>query len=126
LLRLLGNAFTGRTNTPVSVTISGGGELPTEAHVALYRICQEALNNIAKHARATQVEIDVRHAPDGLELQVRDNGRGFVTSELAASGHYGLSMMRERAEAAGASLTIASQEGQGTLVTVRWGGQEGS
>ncbi len=126
LLRLLGNAFTGRTNTPVSVTISGGGKLPTETHVALYRICQEALNNIAKHTRASKVEIEVRHAPDGLELQVRDNGRGFVTSELTASGHYGLSMMRERAEAAGGSLTIASQVGQGTLVTVRWGGQEDS
>jgi PAS domain S-box-containing protein len=126
LLRLLGNAFTGRTNTPVSVTVSGSGTLPTEAHVALYRICQEALNNIAKHARATQVEIGVRHAPDGLELQVRDNGRGFVTSEPEISGHYGLSMMRERAEGSGASLTIASQEGQGTVVTARWGGQEGS
>ncbi len=126
LLRLLGNAFTGRTNTPVSVTVSGGGRLPTEAHVALYRICQEAMNNVAKHAGATQVEIDVRHAPDGLVLQVRDNGRGFDTSELAASGHYGLSMMRERAEAAGASLTIVSQEGQGTVLTVRWGGQEDS
>jgi two-component system nitrate/nitrite sensor histidine kinase NarX len=126
LLRLLGNAFTGRTNTPVSVTVSGSGTLPTEAHVALYRICQEALNNIAKHARATQVEIGVRHAPDGLELQVRDNGRGFVTSEPEISGHYGLSMMRERAEGSGASLTIASQEGRGTVVTARWGGQEGS
>ncbi|MGA9532091.1 MAG: PAS domain-containing sensor histidine kinase [Anaerolineales bacterium] len=126
LLRLLGNAFAGRTNTPVSVTINGRGEVPTEAHVALYRICQEALNNIAKHARATQVEIDVEHAPDRLVLQVHDNGRGFVTSGLTASGHYGLSMMRERAAAAGASLTIASEEGQGTLITVRWGEQEDS
>ncbi len=126
LLGLLGNAFTGRTNTPVSVTISGGGKLPNETHVALYRICQEALNNISKHAGASKVEIVVHPAPDGLELQVRDNGRGFVTSELAASGHYGLSMMRERAEAAGANLTIASQVGQGTVITVRWVGQEGS
>ncbi len=77
LLRLLGNAFTGRTNIPVLVTVSGEGSLPAEMQVALYRICQEALNNIAKHAKASQVEIDLRQTPDGLELHIRDNGRGF-------------------------------------------------
>jgi two-component system nitrate/nitrite sensor histidine kinase NarX len=125
LLRLLGNAFTGRTNIPVAVTVSGEGALPAETQVALYRICQEALNNIAKHAKASQVEVDVRHAPGGLELHIRDNGRGFGTSELTPSGHYGLSMMRERAEAVGAVLTITSQPGQGTEIAIRWGGQEG-
>ncbi len=125
LLRLLGNAFTGRTNIPAAVTVSGQGTLPPETQVALYRICQEALNNIAKHAKASQVEIDVRHAPGGLELHIRDNGRGFGTSELTPSGHYGLSMMRERAEAVGAVLTITSQPGQGTEIAIRWGAQEG-
>jgi PAS domain S-box-containing protein len=125
LLRLLGSAFTGRTNIPVAVTVSGAGSLPAETQVALYRICQEALNNIAKHAKASQVEIDLRHAPTELEMYIRDNGRGFVTSELAPSGHYGLGMMRERAEAAGAVLTITSQRGQGTEVAIHWGKQEG-
>ncbi|MCX6026392.1 MAG: histidine kinase [Chloroflexi bacterium] len=125
LLRLLGNAFTGRTNIPVDVTVNGEGSLPAETQVALYRICQEALNNIAKHAKASQVEIDLRHAPGGLELRIRDNGRGFGTSELTPSGHYGLSMMRERAEAVGAVLTITGQRDRGTEVTIRWGAQEG-
>jgi two-component system nitrate/nitrite sensor histidine kinase NarX len=125
LLRLLGNAFTGRTNIPVAVTMSGQGGLPGETQVALYRICQEALSNIAKHAKASQVEINVRRAPGGLELIIRDNGCGFATSELTPSGHYGLSMMRERAEAVGAVLTITSQRGQGTEVSIRWGAQEG-
>ncbi len=125
LLRLLGNAFTGRTNIPVAVTVNGEGGLPAETQVALYRICQEALNNIAKHAKASQVEIDVHHAPRELELHIRDNGRGFVTSELTPSGHYGLGMMRERAEAVGAVLTITSQPGQCTEVAIHWREQEG-
>ena len=124
MLRLLGNAFTGRTNIPVVATISGEGSLPAEAQVALYRICQEVLNNIAKHAKASQVEIDVRHMSDGLELHIRDNGRGFVTSELPPSGHYGLGMMRERAEAVGAVVTVTSQPGHGTEIAIRWKRQE--
>jgi two-component system nitrate/nitrite sensor histidine kinase NarX len=120
LLRLLGNAFTGRTNIPVIVTVTGEGVLPAEAQVVLYRICQEALNNIAKHAKASQVEIDVLHELGSLELYIRDNGRGFDTAEPMLPGHYGLSMMRERAETIGALLTVTSQMGQGTEITIRW------
>ena len=120
LLRLLGNAFTGRTNVPVLVTVKGEGALPAETQVVLYRICQEALNNIAKHAKATAVEIDVRHEPGALELYIRDDGRGFDSSEPPPPGHYGLSMMRERAETVGALLTVTSQMGQGTAIAIRW------
>jgi PAS domain S-box-containing protein len=120
LLRQLANAFTGRTNVPVGVTITGEPVLSAEVQVAVYRICQEALNNIAKHAGAGRVEIDVRSSPGGLELHIRDNGRGFVTSELAPAGHYGLAMMRERAQAVGAALTVAGRPGQGTEITLRW------
>lgn len=119
LLRLLGNAFTGRTNIPVAVTVTGEGTLPAEAQVVLYRICQEALNNIAKHAKASQVEIDVRHEPDSLELYIRDDGRGFDTAEQMPPSHYGLSMMRERAETVGALLTVTSQVGHGTEIAIR-------
>jgi signal transduction histidine kinase len=121
LLLLLGNAFTGRTNIPVEVTSVDTGSLPAETQVAIYRICQEALNNIAKHAKASRVEIDLHHASGELKLLIRDNGRGFGTSELTPSGHYGLTMMRERAEAVGAKLAITSQAGQGTQVTIHWG-----
>jgi two-component system nitrate/nitrite sensor histidine kinase NarX len=126
LLSLLGNAFTGRTNIPVTVTISGEGILPAEAQVTHYRICQEALNNIAKHAKASQVNIDLRYTkrPLGLELHIRDNGRGFDPSVQTPSGHYGLGMMRERAEAVKATLKIISQPGQGTEVAVHWTAQE--
>jgi signal transduction histidine kinase len=121
LLLLLGNAFTGRTNIPVDVTAIDEGSLPAETQVALYRICQEALNNIAKHAKASRVEIDLHHASGELKLLIRDNGRGFGTSELTNSGHYGLTMMRERAEAVGAELVVTSQPGQGTQINIHWG-----
>ena len=119
LLRLLGNAFTGRTNIPAAVTITGEGLLPAEVQVAVYRICQEALNNVAKHAGASKLEIDLKHKENAIELSIRDDGRGF-DPDKTASGHYGLGMMRERAEAVGARLTISSRSGHGTKLTIRW------
>jgi len=120
LLRLLSNAFTGRTNIPVTLSVNGERALPADTQVAVYRICQEALNNIAKHANASQVEIDLRRDEDGLELNIRDNGCGFEADEPARSGHYGLGMMRERADAVQAVLTLASRPGAGTEITLRW------
>jgi len=119
LLRLLGNAFTGRTNIPVKVTVVGKGALPAEVQVAIYRICQEALNNVAKHAKASLVGIYLKHEDIAIELSIRDDGQGF-DPEQTVSGHYGLSMMRERAEAVGALLSITSQPGHGTELTIRW------
>jgi two-component system nitrate/nitrite sensor histidine kinase NarX len=120
LLRLLGNAFTGRTNTPVNLTLVGQGVLPAGVQVATYRICQEALNNVAKHAKASVVEINLKHEDASIELSIRDDGRGFDLEQPAATGHYGLSMMRERAEAAGIQLSITSQPAQGVELTLRW------
>jgi two-component system nitrate/nitrite sensor histidine kinase NarX len=120
LLILLGNAFTGRTNIPVDVTVTDEGSLPAETQVAFYRICQEALNNTAKHAKASRVEIDLHHTSGELKLLIRDNGRGFGTSELTPSGHYGLAMMRERAEAVGAELIVSSRPAQGTQISILW------
>jgi signal transduction histidine kinase len=119
LLRLLGNAFTGRTNIPARVTILGQGDLPADVQVAIYRVCQEALNNVAKHAAASLVEIDLKHEENAIELRIRDNGQGF-DPERTVSGHYGLSMMQERAEGVGARLSIRSQPGQGTELTIHW------
>ncbi len=131
LLRQLGDALTGRTNIPVSVTVTGlgtlpdhrtlqeYGALPAEVQVALYRVCQEAMNNIAKHAWASQVEIDLHYDAGSVELHIRDNGRGFDPAHIP-SGHYGLSIMHERAEAVGAELTVVSQPGHGAEIIIRW------
>ncbi|MDD2921567.1 MAG: PAS domain S-box protein [Anaerolineales bacterium] len=119
LLRLLGNAFSGRTNLPVAINVMEELILPTEVQTAFYRICQEALSNIAKHAKAAKVEINLKQEDDTIELRIRDDGLGF-DPEQNLSGHYGLGMMRERAEAAGALLSITSQTGHGTELTLRW------
>jgi PAS domain S-box-containing protein len=140
LLRQLANGFTGRTNVPASVTIAAEHVLPARIQVALYHVCQEALNNIAKHAKASCVAIDLHYeavpaqpsspfehpaAPEemvvhSVEMRIRDDGRGFDSTQPATSGHYGLSMMHERAEAADALLSVTSQPGHGTEITVRW------
>lgn len=119
LLRLLGNAFTGRTNIPSTVTVKGEGVLPADVQVAIYRVSQEALNNVAKHAAAKSVEIILQHEESGIELTIRDDGKGFDPDQIE-SGHYGLSMMRERAEAVDAQLSIASQPGKGAELIIHW------
>ena len=119
LLRLLGNAFTGRTNIPARVIVVGQGVLPADVQVAIYRVCQEALNNVAKHAAASLVKIDLKHEDTAIELSIRDDGQGF-DPEQTISGHYGLSMMQERAEGVGAQLSITSQPGHGTELIIRW------
>jgi PAS domain S-box-containing protein len=119
LLGLLANAFTGRTNVPAKVTMTGQGVLPADVQVAVYRICQEALNNVARHAAASTVEIHLKHEETALEVIVRDDGQGFDPEQIA-SGHYGLSMMHERAEGVGAQVSIVSRPGHGTELTIRW------
>jgi signal transduction histidine kinase len=125
LLRLLGNALAGRTNLPISVTVIGQEVLqeqkilPSEVQVALYRLCQEGLNNIAKHAGASRVDIQMQYDAGAIELRIRDDGLGF-DPEQTFPGHYGLSMMRERAIAVGATLSITSQPGHGTEIMIRW------
>jgi signal transduction histidine kinase len=123
-LRLLGNALAGRTNIPVSVTVVGEGKLPADVQVALYRLCQEGLNNIAKHAGARRVDIQLQYETGAVELRIQDDGRGF-DPEQTPPGHYGLSMMRERATAVGATLSITSQLGHGTEIVIRWAESQG-
>jgi PAS domain S-box-containing protein len=125
LLLLLGNAFSGRTNIPVDVTVKGERDLPSKTKVTLYRICQEVFNNIAKHAGASLAEIFLNLTPKGLELRISDNGCGFDPSKPTISGHYGLSMIDERAAEIGARLTIISQPGEGTEINICWNEKEG-
>jgi signal transduction histidine kinase len=93
-------------------------DLPQAAKEALYRIAQEASNNVAKHARARGTRISLRTDDEAVTLEVSDDGVGFDPA-LPRPGHMGLRTMRERAEMIGASLEIASAPGEGTLVRVR-------
>jgi two-component system, NarL family, sensor histidine kinase UhpB len=94
--------------------------LPSEVESALYRIAQEALNNVAKHARASNVEIILERRPDHVLLIVEDDGVGFDTATAGSGSQgFGLMGMQERAALVGATLQIESAPGQGTTIIVR-------
>ena len=115
----MAQAFAGRTGIPVDLNVQGKWVLPPEIQVALYRLAQEALNNVGRHAAATRVSVNLAYQPQEVALCIRDNGRGFCVDAIPA-GHLGLGIMRERAEAIGAELTIDSQIGQGTQIDITW------
>jgi len=119
LTRQLTEAMTARTNIPISLTTAGDCQPPTEVQIAFYRITQEALNNVNKHARAGRIWVNLRCDPEGVSLRVADDGRGFYTTAGQAH-HLGLKIMSERAAAIGANLTIRKREEQGTEVIVDW------
>jgi PAS domain S-box-containing protein len=119
LLKQLAESITGRARVPVSVEVMGDRNLPDEVKVAFYRIAQESLNNVAKHADATQATVSLVCGHEEFRLSVSDNGCGFDPESLPPDS-LGLGIMRERAEAIGATLTIASQVGRGTEIEVKW------
>jgi PAS domain S-box-containing protein len=93
--------------------------LPSAVQIAFYRITQETLNNIDKHAKAKMVQVIVRDYPDRLELTIRDDGVGFDPDQIAATS-LGLEIMRERAEGIGATLQLETQVGEGTQMSLVW------
>jgi ligand-binding sensor domain-containing protein/signal transduction histidine kinase len=126
LLRQLGEAVTGREGVQVDVVTDGSARLQPDVHVVFYRVAQEALNNVVKHARADRVHVLLSHeaGPDekdtaAAELRIRDNGRGFDPN-CPAANCFGLRIMRERAESIGAALVINSVPGQGTEILLAW------
>lgn len=124
-LRLLVKDFEKRQR--ITVAIDCEEDVPVELHgdmeTALYRIAQEALANIAKHAHATAVEVHLSHGPGSVHLRIHDNGQGVVRDDSAlkrAAGHgLGLLGMRERTELLGGVFEIETGEGKGTTIAVR-------
>jgi signal transduction histidine kinase len=94
--------------------------LPETVELALYRIAQEALNNVVRHASADRAMLNIEFSADQVLLEVSDDGRGFDVpespAELVPDGHYGLLSLYERAELIGASLAIHSERAAGTSV----------
>ena len=119
LLRGLAEAFTGRSRVPAEVDVEGDCHAPADVKVALYRIAQEALNNIAKHAAAQRVWIALHCDGTRVRLAVRDDGRGFAPGN-ASPESLGLAIMGERAARAGATVRVESTPDEGTLVEVLW------
>jgi PAS domain S-box-containing protein len=119
LLKTLVIAARARTQATVSLNEEGDCRLPEEVIIAFHRIAQESLNNIAKHAEASQVAVDLNCDPERTKLSIQDDGRGF-DPQLIPAGHLGIGIMRERAYNIGADIEIDSQIGRGTQVSVSW------
>ncbi len=110
-----------RTNIAAELHTSGllDDRLAPEAETALYRIAQEALNNVAKHSRARRVEVILERRSDFVLLIVEDDGVGFEQTEGGTTSGFGLIGMEERAGLVGAGLQIDSTPGKGTTILVR-------
>lgn len=119
LIGQLGRAATGRAEIDLALDVSEIPELPPDVKVALYRIAQEALNNVVKHSGAARVTVSLFVMDGAVELHICDNGRGFEMTGVPA-GHFGLSTMRERAEGIGAMMELRSAPGAGTCVSAVW------
>ena len=119
LLERLGDALTGHAGIAVRIVVDEEGELPVAVKLAFYRVAQEALTNISKHAHATQVTLAVVGDSEGTRLSVRDDGTGFDWADIRP-GSMGLQIMRERAQEIGADLDIAGPAAGGTEVSMEW------
>lgn len=119
LLRNLVHAFSSRSQATVESRINYTAPLPENVHIAFYRVAQEALNNIRKYAEATHVTIDLVQNNGHLELCIADNGIGFDLNSVP-SGHFGLEIMRERAESIDGTFSVKSTIQKGTIVKLLW------
>jgi signal transduction histidine kinase len=119
LLDHLSQVMTDRTGIPVNATMHGYCEPALEVKTSLYRIAQEALNNIAKHAQASHVDLSLRSDEGRIELSISDDGHGFDLDTIPP-GHLGVGIMYERAAEVGAQLAIESAPEKGTQVRVVW------
>ena len=102
----------------------GEDEVSDQLKIVIYRVLQEAFNNVAKHSGADIVRLSLRKTEDTLELSIEDNGQGFdleeVSDEEGHTGAMGLSSMKERTELSGGSFSIVSSKGKGTTIMASW------
>jgi PAS domain S-box-containing protein len=124
LIKQLGESITGRARIPVKVEIDGRCDLESDVKTALYRIAQEALNNVAKHSGASQATVNLHCRENSVVMSIRDNGKGFEKDDVRAQS-LGLGIMQERAREINAQIDVESQLNQGTVVTIQWNGAAG-
>jgi two-component system NarL family sensor kinase len=117
-LAALAQTWTSQTQRPVNLTTTGGiRPLPVRLEVGLYRIAQEALTNIARHAEAQQVTMELVTTPEQVRLSIEDDGQGFDPAEVPP-GRYGLIGLNERARLLGGTLRLKSCPGMGARIEV--------
>lgn len=119
LIQQLAEAVTSRKEIEIDLKLATDYVIADNAKVAIYRITQEALNNIVKHSSARRVALTLKKLVNGVEVSVVDDGRGFELGSVSGD-HMGLMIMRERANEIGARLTIDSRIGFGTRITLKW------
>ena len=95
-------------------------QLPPAIQLLIYHMAREAVMNALKHSGAETILISLQPTDEGVELILRDDGIGFDTSQPGPDGHYGLTMMRERAQVAGGTYQLTSAPGEGTAIRVNW------
>jgi PAS domain S-box-containing protein len=122
-VEFLASEVTKHSNVATKVNLIGKEHrLPEEVAIALFRITQEALRNVWRHSGATRAEINIEFSSDWARITVSDDGKGFQVpekmSDLAKQEKLGLAGMQERAQLVGGTLTVQSQPGKGTTVTV--------
>nr|WP_290666573.1 GAF domain-containing protein [Ardenticatena sp.] len=118
LFQHLADAAANRGRLPIETHLEEV-EMPTDVKVAFYRIAQEALNNVIKHAHASHISLTLTAQDDTITLLVADDGRGFDPTTIPAT-RFGVSIMHERAAAIGATLRIESEPTRGTTVRLQW------
>lgn len=120
LLQQLASATSGRSQIPVEVKAEGQARFPDNVQITLFRVTQESLNNVVKHAQASQAWVELITGKNDTVLTIRDDGRGF-DSKNGTPG-LGLKIMRERVASIEGQLDLDSISQQGTTITVRWQG----
>jgi signal transduction histidine kinase len=113
-LEILAREFSERSGIEVATSLEAV-ELDESAQLTIYRIVQESLTNVGKYAEATQVDVSVRDYSNHVEVEIRDNGKGFDVGSMRPSTH-GLAGVRLRVEAGGGRFSIAAQPGSGTRI----------
>jgi two-component system sensor histidine kinase UhpB len=113
-LAALAAAFEQQGRVPVTRRLATAVDASPEQELVIYRVAQEALTNVARHAEASRVELSLDQEPDAIVLTVRDDGRGIASG--AAGSSHGIRGMRERAMLVGAELSIDGGPGQGTTI----------
>jgi signal transduction histidine kinase len=133
LLQNLHMATSAKSPALIELRLEEAPTIPPEAKIALYRVAQEALNNVLKHSGARHVGLTLGVTPPvrdehkevswhgTVRMRIEDDGRGFNMGQ-SSQGRLGLETMRERAAGVGAALEIKSKPGEGTLVDVTWSG----
>ncbi len=119
LLQQLTKGIQGRASLQIITTVEGDRSLSNEVKLVFYRITQEALNNIIKHAQATLVSVSLRNDSQDIVLCITDNGCGFDSNKIL-SGNLGIAIMKERAKSIGAIFHLSSYPGKGTEIVLSW------